>query len=334
MQPRAYAITLSAWALSLFLAVAGTNLVIDPMGVFGTKLLPRSLNANDRYAKLAEFQSQPDRFDGLFFGSSRSEAIPRDELSQHLAGVTFANFGVVGGMLTDHLAVLDYVLREKTAKGQRIRAVFILLDPDTFGRRPFTNESLTFAMPPALSGESPVRFWWRNLIAIQFAVWRSALREVLVMSRLPQSDDVLWRLIGSAIPGTANAQSMITPSPPDAPIAEKLTDRPLYPQHLELWRRFVTLCRENSIELMVAISPLSHHFASEYDPSDLSRAIDDINRLAPVWDFTDNGWVSNNPKLWRDDSHFGSEVGRMMVERIFGDPVPPEWEGFGQLKKQ
>jgi hypothetical protein len=343
MRPLAYAITLSAWALSLFLAVAGANLLIDPMGIFGTKLLPRSLNANDRYARISEFQSQPDRFDGLFFGSSRSQAIPRDELSRHFAGVTFANFGVVGGMLTDHLAVLDYVLRQKAAKGQRIKAVFILLDPDTFGRRPFTNQSLQFAMPPALSGESPARFWWRNLMAIQFGVWRSALREARGMSRLiepssawPQPDNVLGRIIRSASPGVANAQSVteITPSPADAPIAEKLTDRPLYPQHLELWRRFVTLCREKGIELMVAISPLSHHVASEYDPSDLSRAIDDVNRLASVWDFTNNGWVSNNQKLWLDYSHFGPEVGRMMLERIFGDPMPPEWEGFGHLKKE
>ncbi len=67
MQARVYATTLSASALTLFLAVAGTNLVIDPMGVFGTKLLPRSLNSNDRYAKFTEFQSQADRFEGLLF---------------------------------------------------------------------------------------------------------------------------------------------------------------------------------------------------------------------------------------------------------------------------
>jgi hypothetical protein len=343
MQPRVYAIALSAWALSLFLAVAGTNLVIDPMGVFGNKLLPRSLNANERYARLAEFQSQPDRIEGLFFGSSRLQAIPLDVLSRHFAGVTFTNFGVGYGMLTDHLAVLDYVLRQKAAKGQRIKAVFILLDPDSFGRRPYTNESLNFAMPPALSGESLARFWWRNLMAIQFGAWRSDLREVLGMSGLvepssarPQAENVLWRVIESASPGVASAQSItqIMPLPADAPIAEKVTDRPLYQQDLELWRRFVTLCRESGIELMIATSPLSRVYGSLFDPSDLSRAIDDVSRLASVWDFTNDDRVSSNPKLWNDYIHFGPEVGRMMLERMFGDPVPPEWEGFGHLKKQ
>ena len=342
MHPRAYAITLSACALSLFLAVAGTNLVIDPMGVFGTKFLRRSLNANDRYARLADYQAQPDRFDGLLFGSSRSQVISREELSRRLGGVTFANFGVVGGTLTDHVAVLDYVLRQKGATGRRIKTIFILLDPDSFGRRPFTDESLTFAMPPALSGESPVRFWWRNLTAIQFGVWRSALKEASRANRsvepsnaAPQAGNGIWSVVGSAslAVGVASAQPM-APSPADSPVIEKPTERPLYPQHLELWRRFVTLCRENNIELVVAISPLSQVIASQYDPSDLARAIDDINRLAPVWDFTDDGWIARDPELWTDVGHFGPEIARMMLARMFGDRVPPEWDGFGHLQKQ
>jgi hypothetical protein len=340
MQSRAYAITLSAAAVGLFLAVAVTNLVIDPTGIFGTKLLPRSLNSNDRYLTLAEYQSQPDRFDGLLFGSSRSQSISRDELSRHVAGVTFASFRVNAGTLTDHLTALSYVLRQKAAKGQRIKAVFILLDPDSFGARPFTNQSLTYATPPALSGENPIRFWWRNLMAIQFGVWRSALREALGPSRPvepsivgPRSGNLLWKIIANASPG-ANAQSMTptTPSPANAPTAERLTDRPLYPQHLELWKRFVALCRENEIELIVAISPLSQHIASEYDSSDLSRAIDDIGRLAPVWDFTGDDRVSSNPSLWSDILHFVPEVGTMMLERIFGDQLPPEWEHFGRYR--
>jgi hypothetical protein len=117
------------------------------------------------------------------------------------------------------------------------------------------------------------------------------------------------------------------------PIAERITDRPLYLQDLDRWKRFVTLCRENDIELTVAISPLSQHVASEYDPSDLSRSIDDISRLAPIWDFTDDARVSGDPGLWTDILHFVPEVGRMMLERIFGDQVPPEWEHFGRYRR-
>jgi hypothetical protein len=62
-------------------------------------------------------------------------------------------------------------------------------------------------------------------------------------------------------------------------------------------------------------------------------AIDDISRLAPVWDFTDEARVSSNPGLWTDILHFVPEVGRMILERIFGDPLPPEWEHFGRYRR-
>jgi hypothetical protein len=94
----------------------------------------------------------------------------------------------------------------------------------------------------------------------------------------------------------------------------------------------VTLCRENDIELIAAIAPLSQHVASEYDPSDLARAVDDLSHLAPVWDFSDDSWVSSNPQFWTDILHFTPDVGRIMLERIAGDQVPPPWKEFGHLR--
>jgi hypothetical protein len=345
MQPRTYAIMLSAFAVSLFLGVAGMNLFLDPMGVFGTNLLPRPKNFNDRYVKFSQYQSRSGQYDGVVFGSSRLNAIPIAEVSRHTGGISYANFGVVGGMLSDHVTVLDFVLREKTARGQHIRSVFILLDADLFGRRPFTNESLQFVWPPALTGESPLRFWWRNLVAIQFQAWRSALGDIVKTGQsaeasvpgLPrESTDILSSMVGFAGIGIANAQPSIpaAPSPVAAPAREKVTKRPLYPQHLELWTNLVALCRAQGIELIVAISPLSRTMAAEFDLADLSKAIDDVAALAPVWDFSNAGWIADDPKLWLDSSHFAPEVGRMMAARMFGDPTTPQWAAFGRLRQQ
>jgi hypothetical protein len=366
MRPRTYAIALSAFGLGLFLAVAGTNLIINPMGVLGTKLLPRSFNNNDRYTTLAEYESHPDRYDALAFGSSRLRGIPLEKLSQPSNPIRFAYFGVNGGMLTDHLAVLNYVLHRRPGS---IKHVFILLDADRFGTRPLTDESLSYATPPALSGENPIRFWWRNLTAIQFKAWRSAIREAYRSptpaeqpstpeARPPQTTPgaaVVEKLTERPAvqpstlevpPGTAVAEELtqrpaVQPTTPEAQppqagdtLAEKLTDQPLYPQHLALWRQFVALCRDNRIELIVAISPLSRIFAANFDAADLSTAIDDIVRLAPAWDFTGDYVAADDPRLWDDPGHFGREIGTMMTDRMSGRPVPDAWSSFGDLRTQ
>jgi hypothetical protein len=341
MQPRTYAIALSAFGLGLFLAVAAANLIIDPIGVLGTRLLGRSLNNNGRYFTLAEYESHADRYDALAFGSSRLAGIPLEELSEQFNSVRFAYFGVDGGGLTDHLAVLKYVLHRHPAT---IKHVFILLDADGFGHRPFTNESLSYAMPPALSGENPIRFWWRNLTAIQFKVWASAIREGFASNSSAGQPSTLearppQTMPGAAVVGALTERPAAQPSslearPPQTgtAVAEKLTEQPLYPQHLALWGQFVDLCRDNGIELIVAISPLSRIFAANYDAADLSTAIDDIVRLAPAWDFTGDDFVADDPRLWNDVSHFGREVGSMMIDRMSGRQVPAAWSNFGQLR--
>ena len=342
MQARNYALALSGIAVGLFLAVAIVNFVIDPTGVFGTNIVPQHAAFNDRYARFSEYQSHPDRFDAVLFGSSRSGLLPFNELSRDLGEATLANFGVTGGMLTDHLAVLEYMLHNPPTVGLRIRKIFLLLDVDSFGRRPFTNESLAFALPPAVTGESPVHFWWRNLIAIQPRFWRDGVknlgqqrasqapRRAVQQQRAAVSDMISIVSIAARAQGLPERRA----DEDKSSVPEKITMRPLYSQQLELWKRFVDLCRQHDIRLIVALSPLRRENESTFDRTDLAKLIDDIARVASVWDFTEAGWVADDRSLWMDGSHFTLEVGRMIVARVFGDRMPPRWADFGHFRPQ
>ena len=57
-------------------------------------VIPHQAAFNDRYARFSEYQSHPDRFDAVLFGSSRSGLLPFNELSRDLGEATLANFGV------------------------------------------------------------------------------------------------------------------------------------------------------------------------------------------------------------------------------------------------
>ena len=337
VQARTYALTLSAVGLGLFLAVIATNFVINPTGVFGTNIFPRPA-FNDRYDKLKAYQLQRDRYDAVLFGSSRSFGVPFDELSRHMPETTLANFGVTGGTLTDHLAVLEYMLRNPPPAGKSIREIFLLLDADSFGQRPFTNESLQFAMPPGLSGESLAHFLWRNLIAIQPKIWRNALKipraaQASGGTGLQPRNLTVSRMI-SLSSTTARAEALPEGGAGGSAALEKITERPLYAPQLDLWRRFVGLCRQHDIRLIAALSPLSRAKESTFDRADLAKVIDDIARVAPVWDFTEAGWVAEDRGLWLDTIHFKAEIGRMIIARIFGDSMPPQWTEFGRFRRQ
>jgi hypothetical protein len=332
MQMRTYALALMAIAFGLFVAVVSTNILINPQYVFATRLLPQPQNLNDRYRQVLEYQAAPQKYDGIIFGSSRAFSIPLDELSQAMDGVHFASFAVVGGTIVDHMAALKFVLRDKAARGERIRAVFLLLDTDAIGQRPLTNESNQFLLPPALSGENPIRFWWKNLITIQFKAWESAIRS----ARRTWSQQhgagpthllrALLREFGLMI-ADAQAQPAAPEPRPDEP--ERVTKRAYYSAQLKLIEQFVALCREHDIRIVVATSPLTAFVFSLFDPADLRTAVRDVSRIVPLWDFTNAGWVASDPALWHDSSHFHREVAEMMLRKIFGREVPPAWSSVG-----
>src|SRR5262249_10416832 len=108
--------------------------------------------------------------------SSRGKAILSEGLPRDSAGVKYAAFPVSYGRLRDHLAVLEFMLRDKARRGGRLKTVFLLIDLDTIGERPRRDEALQLLPPPELSDEAPLRFWWRNLTAIQFGAWWRVLR--------------------------------------------------------------------------------------------------------------------------------------------------------------
>jgi hypothetical protein len=217
-------------------------------------------------------------------------------------------------MISDHLPTLEYLLRDKAARGERLKAVLLMLDVDHFGKAPWTNINLDGFLPPEVSGEHPARFWWRYLTAFQWRVWSATVRQVpgrrvaaparaveaAMLPRLTLPD--LRLMLPAALPGRQH----------------DIVLRPQLDSHLALLARFAGLCRQHGVRLTVVTSPLNRVNAQDYDPGELARVTARIAQVVPVWDFGAPDWLSDRGELWEDPSHFTAEVARMMLERAFG----------------
>jgi hypothetical protein len=323
---------------ALFLAVVGANLIIDPQAVFGTGLFGRAPNANDRYERLKAYKADPTRFDSLLFGSSRSFVFPLDEVSRRM-DARFATFAVVGGMLTDHLPTLEYVLRDKVLRGERLRAVFLQLDIDALGNRPFTGQGLQYVLPPAISGEDRIRYWWKFLSAIQFKAWHSAVtgvsthRQATTAPDAPSMAEAIAAGLGDlALSRQAHAEAMTQNAAHGHGAPERITQRPDFDRQIALLKRLVTICRDSNIKLVVVAAPIGRASADRLERADLLDTIDRVSRIVPLWDFTLARQAVDHPEFWRDGFHFGSNIAALMVDRIFGNPLPPGWADFGTFR--
>ena len=335
-----YVVAAIAVATLWLAATMAANIVIDPQNVFGTDVVRTHLNPNARYAALRAYQADPDRYEAVQFASSRGNPFDRDLLARQLGVGAVANFSVPFGLLTDHLPVLQFLLRDKAARGGRLKAVFLLLDADFFGKQPWTNVDIDSFQPPAISGENPLRFWWRYLTAFQFKHWMSDLRtQAAAKSESRKSaargPDALTRM----------AAAGLFPVAPPHPIADGL--RPLVATALEessapeirsdlarqlgLLARFVALCRAHDVRLVTAFSPLNRQNVGDDQAPDNERIVEAVTQVVPVWDFGRPAWLSDRADLWLDFSHYSTAVATMMTQRIFGAATTAPAD-FGRLK--
>jgi hypothetical protein len=342
MQVRTYVLRLMAAAFAAFACVAAVNLIVDPEEVFHTGLVGASANPNDRYMRYYDYASGAERYDGLLFGSSRSRAVSLKGLSARMNGATFARFSVSFGSIIDYVPMLEYVLRDKDRRGERLRAVFLLLDAEDFGLRPPADKSIQQLLPPAMSGRSAFSFWWTNLTAIQLKAWEDVVRRARDRQPGGRPEDTA-RAHGAAVlaglsdllgPGQARAQAT-APAPagtnavPPSPRPANAED---LPRQLALLEQFVRLCGQHGVALVVAASPVSREDAALLDPAALSAVVAAISRVVPIWDFTTSDWLADRPELWADRIHFRPEVASLMLGRIFGDELPSGWSDYGQLR--
>src|SRR5262249_51405558 len=155
-------------------------------------------------------------------------------LSRRFDNLHFANFTVDAGTIADHLPMLEYVVKDKAARHESLRAVFLLLDVDSLGIEPQANRYIRTLHPPELTGERPARFWWRNLRGFG---WRGGRAVVWAAPAIRP------RLRPAPAAPEQPGQLMDAGAEQHA----RITDSPHFPRQLGRIQRFVELCREHGI---------------------------------------------------------------------------------------
>jgi hypothetical protein len=318
LRARGYVVAAIAVATLWLAATMAANIIIDPQNVFGTELVRTHLNANLRYRALRDYEADADRYDAVQFASSRGNAFDRTLLAKQLGVGAVANYSVPFGLLTDHLPVLQFLLWDKAARGGRLKAVFLVLDADFFGKQPWTNVDIDSFQPPPISGESALRFWWRYLTAFQLKHWMSDLRAQAAAKSAARRPPMLG----------VDMRPLVETALDELSAPEIRSD---LAHQLALLARFVALCREHDVRLVIAFSPLSRQNVGDGQAPDSERIVAEVARVAPVWDFGRPAWLSDRPDLWVDSSHYSTAVATMMTQRIFGAATAAPAD-FGRLK--
>lgn len=329
MNARRYALTLIVGAFTLFASTVVANVVLDPQQVFETGLFPPTNNINQRNRKLLAYKQNARATDGVLFASSRGNFFDERALSRKMGITAPLNASVPYGMISDHLPLLDHILRDKSAHGERIKAVLLMLDADFFGKPPWTGVNVDAFLPPELSGESAARYRWRYLTAVQFRLWRDVIRadrEPAVPAARVAMPPVEPRTVGQG----GNEAGRFPVAPRFSSYRRSFnTARPDLDRQIAQLGRFVALCRDHGVDLRIAVSPAIAENLQLHEPGVLAAVVERMSRTGPLWDFTSSP-VSMQRSYWADFSHYNDRTAAMMLDRIYGGDEAVA--GFGVLR--
>ena len=355
MTARSFALSLIIGAGLLLGTTLSANVLTDPQGVFGINIIAQSADPNWRYLLFNQYKRDASGIDGIIFGSSRAAYIDGTAFGDRIGRPQVLKFAVPYGLITDHLPMLQYVLNDKKARGEQLKSVLLLLDLDLFGKTPWTNTNINAFLPPAISDESTVRFWWRYLTAFQYRKWRDSVRRryrdaVLRQSGSTEKNNTLVRQSAvagfpAAATGGAGDASRSIQTAASGQLADEAValshrgrkswnaERPDLARQISFLAQFVEICRSNDVALTVATSPMSRANMEGYPDGELEALTERLNRLTPIWDFSSPKWLADNSNYWADFSHFSDAVGLLMLDRMFlGNSSAPA--DFGRLRPQ
>lgn len=304
-----------------FLTVCVTaNLLIDPYGVFGTRLLPSHISTNYRHFTYARYLRERATIDTIVLGSSRvGLAFDPATVEAALPGRRVAQFWAQAGTVSDALPIVRAVMRDRERGLTRVDTAILVLDLQLLGTNvsPFGRFTRHH---PAVTGESSALYYISYLFHLDYNQMLRKLRH----SRTIGARDI--NLFRDTVP--PGQPYILDAHPPPVEQADIMA-RPDTERHLAELGELVAFARARGLRLEIILPPIAPDDLRRIDPPSLSAAVARIRRLTPVWSFDLPAWLAGDPSLWLDLNHYSPRIAAMMLARVFGTDRAPAPTGFG-----
>ncbi len=330
MHAKKWLITFIITALLLAAALALFNVLTDPFGVFGDRLMDwysYDETNNPRAAKGQYLREHLEDYDSYILGCSSTSSYPVAALNQ-IYNASFYNYIVYGADMLDTEQMAQWLL-----ENDDVRYIFLNVYIDN--GLSYDNESnpYTYSMPCYMDGSSPLRFYSRFAFADpSYGIAKLKARKTDTW--LPQPFDVF-------IPETGEYDKRKRDIEHIGALDDYFKAYPVftdYPQSfmnlhktqkcMESVERIRALCEDAGAELIVAAAPLYCEYLSNFDAAAVEKFYTALAQVTDFWDFSYSS-VSFEPRYFYDGTHFRNAVGEMIAAKIGGDSSRYVPEDFG-----
>ncbi len=320
MTAKKWIISFVAVIAALCMILAAANVVIDPFGVFGDKLLDwysYDMTLNPRAAKIAYLDENYEKYDSYIVGCSSTSSYPVEDLNKAF-DASFYNMIMYGADMLDVENESRYIIENYNCKNLIVN-VYI----DNACHYDEEEEPLKYSMDPDTDGSNifeRAEYYLRYLSAKPNYII-DKLRSYKNDTYLNQTFDVFNVETGAYdkrkrdIENVSNLDDYLTSYPEFTSYPETSPAMTEIKSTAKSLQRICDMCDEAGVNLTVVSAPVYWEYFDDFDEEEYREYYNAIAEVTDFWDFSISS-VSFDPRYFYDATHFRNSVGSMAVARM------------------
>lgn len=320
MSSKKWVLVFLVTVLVLAALLAALNLVVDPFGAFGDRLLSwfsYDETNNPRVAKFSYLEQHHDEYDSYILGCSSTSSFPVDAFNEAY-GASFYNLIMYGADMRDCEKIARYLIEHYEVKNLILN---VYLDNGlTYDEE---SDRLTKNLHYKEDPDTSVLSYYTRYL---FADPRYALAKLNALRTdtiLPQTFDVFDERTGCYDKRVRDAEPIgseeryLESYPVFADYPHQTLSLPYTEQCMQSVAAIKTLCEEAGVNLTVAAGPVYAEYLKNYEPETVAQFYRSLAQVTPFWDFSSSS-VSCEMRYFYDGTHFRNNVGEMICARMTG----------------
>lgn len=319
-------------ALSSFVILIFSNVIIDPFNIFQTDLFKRHFQINERYLKIEFLENNKNRINTYLFGSSRIGTTDPAVIETSLPGSRAYNMSVSAANIYDYVEHLNYLIRNSYP----VETIYLQLDLQDMVYFGHSRDDYLLRLHPDVLQENRLSYYWKYLTIIPMFNFKGKILQNLT----PDNETYVEYDIDDSGMWFIHEKEKQIRSDPEQYIDQEISfhykatrswgiNRSQYGNIIHGLEEISRVCRNNNIRLILFLSPLNHTILDMFTVDDVLLFLEDIANIHGYWFFSDYNTFTCDDHFYYEAGHYRGVLGRRIAGRIFNDTTMTVPSDFG-----
>ncbi|KAB8136759.1 polysaccharide deacetylase family protein [Gracilibacillus oryzae] len=317
--------------LLIGMLLGGFNMIVDPFGVFGDKVLKwdsYNMVNNPRVAKIAYLDEHHEEYDSYIIGGSKSSSISPELLNKYYGDASFYSMMMYGGDFHDYEKTLYHLI-----DNYEVKNIVLHMSLQEIGH--FHEEATDFkqSLHAKVTDEPLLPFYlkylWLNPAygydklagfgenAIDPMAYSQIIPETGVYNKVERDKEDIDNL------------DEFWQNNPNFELPIGKVEGQAIDQNVESLKRMKEYAEEHGATFTFITGATYKSELQKYNMEELKEYWVKLAEVTDFWDFSGYTSMSNDPRYYYDSMHYRNSVGEMMLGYIYDDPEVYVPEEFG-----